>query len=199
MDTAIQRIVQPYAEPGERLIWCGKPTRDAAALSNWMQSLIGLAFLAITGLLIVVPDDASPKPSISLIILGLPFLAVGFWMASRTLRDYLLAEHMFYGVTDQRILIVRTWPSPTVKSYNPGDIGDITTTENPDGSGDVQFRKEYFGAVRNSNAIPERIGFWGVPDAHGVSLQIHALKSQPPKQPDNQNETDKNQPFRWPD
>jgi hypothetical protein len=199
MDTAIQRIVQPFAEPGERLIWCGQPTRDAAALSNWMQSLIGLGFLAITGLLIVVPDDSSPEPSISLIVLGLPFLAVGFWMASRTLRDYFMAEHTFYGVTDQHILIVRTWPSRSVRSYIPDDIQYITTTENPDGSGDVQFRKEYFGAVRNANAIPERIGFWGVPDAHGVSLQIHTLKTRPPKQPDGQDETDENKPFQWPE
>lgn len=206
MDTAIQHIVQPFTEPGERLIWCGRPTRDAAALSNWMQSLIGLVFLAITVFLILIPDDLiavpdddSPKISIMLIVLGLPFLAVGVWMASRTLRDYLFAAHVFYGVTDRRVLIVRTWPKPTVKFYEPGDIGDITTAENPDGSGDVQFRKEYFGAARNANAFPERIGFWGVPDAHWISLQIHKLKTQTPKPPENPAQTDANQPFEWPE
>jgi hypothetical protein len=89
-----------------------------------------------------------------------------------------MAEHTFYGVTDQRILIGQTWPASTVKSYGPDDIDDITTTENADGSGDIQFKKYYFGAVRNANAIPERIGFWGVPDAHGVSQNIIPLKKQ---------------------
>jgi hypothetical protein len=178
MDTAAQRIVQSFAKPGERLIWYGQPTRAAAAAANYLQSLIGLAFLAISGLLIIVPDGTSPETPTGLILLGLPFLAVGLWMATRTLRDYLMAEYTFYGVTDQRILIGRTWPTSTVTSYGPEDIDDITTTENADGSGDVQFKKYYFGAVRNSNAIPERIGFWGVQDAHGVSQYIIPLKKQ---------------------
>jgi hypothetical protein len=184
MDTATQRIVQSFTNPGERLIWCGRPTRDAAAVSNYLQSLIGLAFLAISGLLIIVPDETSPETPTGLILLGVPFLAVGIWMATRTLRDYLMAAYTFYGVTDQRVLIIRTWPTTTIKSYGPDDLDDITTTENADGSGDVQFKKYYFGAVRNANAIPERIGFWGVPDAYGVSHHIIPLKEQAsPRQP----------------
>ncbi|MBL4720988.1 MAG: hypothetical protein JKY20_07650, partial [Alphaproteobacteria bacterium] len=99
------------------------------------------------------------------------------------LRDYALAGHTFYGMTDKRLMIVRIWPFTSVKYFAPNDIGDISTTENPDGSGDILFRKEYFGAVRNANTLPERVGFWGVPDAHAVSLQIHELKTSVPHVP----------------
>jgi hypothetical protein len=180
MNPDIQQTLQPFVRSDERLIWCGRPDAAAAGAANWAQSLVGLSFLAVTAILALAPGDPSEPTPYFLIALTVPFVAMGVWMTTRTFRDFVLAGHTFYGVTGQRILILRLWPSAAMKSYTPEDIGDISTKENPDGSGDILFRKEYFGAVRNANTLPERVGFWGVPDAHDVSMKIHALKITAP-------------------
>jgi hypothetical protein len=180
MNPDIQQTLQQFVRSDERLVWCGRPDPAAAGMANWTQSLVGLSFLAVTAILALAPGDPTEPTPVFLILLTIPFVAMGVWMTTRTFRDYALAGHTFYGVTDQRVLIVRLWPATAVKSFAPEDIGDISTKENPDGSGDILFRKEYFGAVRNANTLPERVGFWGVPDAHDVSMIVHRLKSSAP-------------------
>jgi hypothetical protein len=180
MDPDIQQTLQPFVRSDERLVWCGRPGPAAAGIANWTQSLVGLSFLVVTAIFALIPGDPSEPTPIFLIVLTAPFVAMGAWMTTRTFRDYALAGHILYGVTDQRVLIVRLWPSAVVKSYTPEDIGEISTSENPDGSGDILFRKEYFGTVRNANTFPEKVGFWGIPDAYDVSMIVHELKSSAP-------------------
>jgi len=95
-----------YLEPGERLLWSGRPAPRAFTFRNWRNSLFGflLLFLAIYWQLVGV--------QLRLVFgipvfdyLPVPFMAVGLYLAvGQVFLNRLEWERVFYALTDQRIL-----------------------------------------------------------------------------------------------
>lgn len=71
---------------------------------------------------------------------GTPFVLVGLYMIfGRFFVDAKQRERTFYGVTDQRIIIVSGLTSRKVKSLNLRMLSDVSLSEKSDRSGTITF------------------------------------------------------------
>jgi hypothetical protein len=71
---------------------------------------------------------------------GIPFVLVGlYFIFGRFLVDAKQRERTFYGVTNQRIVIVSGITSRKVKSLNLRTLSDVSLTEKHDRSGTITF------------------------------------------------------------
>ncbi|MBW4623719.1 MAG: PH domain-containing protein [Cyanosarcina radialis HA8281-LM2] len=74
------------------------------------------------------------------ILWGIPFVLVGlYFVFGRFIVDARTRERTFYGLTNERIIIVDGLFSPRIKSLNLRTLSDISLTERGDGSGTITF------------------------------------------------------------
>lgn len=98
-----------YLQPGERLLWVGRPAPRAFTFRGRRTSLLGflLLFFAVywqlRGVQLRLVYDI---PLLDL--LPVPFMAFGLYLAvGRILLARLEWEHVFYALTNQRLLATR--------------------------------------------------------------------------------------------
>lgn len=166
----------------EEILWqgrpCGRLRLDLAALP---ASLFGLAF-ALSALLwirMAMRMGAGPVP-VSFALFGLPFLAVGLWMAvGPHLVSMLRRRHSFYTLTNRRGFIATELPllgrSLTSHAIDPGAI----TTTQRGGLTDVGFATTTITAPRRG-----RMGT-GISRRHGgyrgtAPVRFEALRDPDP-------------------
>ncbi len=71
---------------------------------------------------------------------GVPFVLVGFYLiVGRFLWDARRRRRTFYGLSDQRVIIVAGGTSRKVTSLNLKTLSDISLTEKSDGTGTIAF------------------------------------------------------------
>jgi len=131
-------VVREQLAPGERLLWSGAPVQGLrlqgvdAALIPFSLFWGGFAFfwewMAVTG--------GAPW---FFALWGLPFMAIGAYLiAGRFFWDAHRRSQTFYGVTDQRVIIVvRAW-STRVTSLPVRNLTDLTLAESA-GRGSIRF------------------------------------------------------------
>jgi hypothetical protein len=101
MDPEAAAVVTPHLLAGEELLWCGRP-HDTAAL-RWRAAaivIIGAAALALRALPLD-PSLAQRADADSIVLAALFFVMIA---GAITLHSYL--SNTFYGVTNQRVIIV---------------------------------------------------------------------------------------------
>jgi hypothetical protein len=71
---------------------------------------------------------------------GIPFVFVGlYFVFGRFFADALARSRTYYGVTNERALIVTTWFGRRVRSIGLRTLGDVSTSERSDQSGTITF------------------------------------------------------------
>ncbi len=139
-------VVTPQLRRGERALWIERPSPLARARSRLKIFLFGIPFMVIGGGLLLSPMWS-------------------YWEA----RNWLV-----YAITDQRILIIRTFPRHKVESFEPSDITKLERTTKPDGSGNVIFAEEARRGRNGIYMVPR--GFYGVSDAMRVEEAVIKLR-----------------------
>jgi hypothetical protein len=102
MDPEAAAVITPHLLVGEELLWCGRP-HDTAALLRWRAVaiiLIGSAALILRSL----PLDSSLADRANINSIGLAMLVCVLIAEAIVFHTYL--SNTFYGVTNQRVLIV---------------------------------------------------------------------------------------------
>ncbi|HEX9003318.1 MAG TPA: PH domain-containing protein, partial [Blastocatellia bacterium] len=85
---------------------------------------------------------------------GIPFVTVGLYMIfGRFLVDARQRKQTYYGVTNERVIIVSGIFSKKVKSLNLRTLSDISVDEKSDGSGTITFgpsnpSSQWFGGAQ---------------------------------------------------
>lgn len=121
----------------ERLLWSGRPRQglmlrpsDAFMIPfslMWGGFVIFWEYKAISG--------GAP---LSMALFGLPFVAMGLHMiVGRFVTDANARKHTYYGVTDQRIVMVSGKFRRRVKTLNLRTLSDISLEEGPGGTGTI--------------------------------------------------------------
>ena len=131
--------IQPELGAGERLFWAGQP-RQGVVLRGSDAFLIpfslmwgGFSFFWETS---VIQSDA---PGF-FVLWGIPFVIMGTYLiAGRFLVDARQRAHTWYGVTNERILIVSGLFSRKVKSLNLRTLTDLSMSEKQGGEGTITF------------------------------------------------------------
>ena len=137
-------LFRPYLFPSERIVWTGRPKQGLALSSRdtylipfslmWGGFALFWNFGVWTDMNTGTADDWFFK------LWGLPFLAIGFYFVlGRFFHDAWIRRSLHYGVTNQRILIMRGSRSTKLTSREIRSLPMLELTEHGDGSGTIAF------------------------------------------------------------
>ena len=157
-------------EPGERLLWSGRPRQGivfrAVDIILIPFSLFWLSIVTLFGWF-VLPQSGSVSEAegmlLALVLCG-AFLLVGLYLLiGRHLTDYIRRASTFYAVTDRRVIITHdSWPRG-VRSIDLKHLPSLRLDESSGNRGTIEF---YDTA---SFTYGNRMGVW------------HPTIGQPPK------------------
>ena len=176
-------IISQRLQPGERILWHGKPDPWAAA----REQLFMLLFMTVWtgGVLfgfwnVVFGAKANPNaPLPALLVLGLMIVfGTRAWVKALTaLTD---CWRTAYAVTDRRILITA---GEDTKSFTAAALGDLSRTGNEQ-QGSLIFGAGSLGAGygRRPFGFGYGFGLYGIPDPAGVEALIYRTLIMPHNQ-----------------
>jgi hypothetical protein len=136
-----EKLLTPLLMRGEKLLWSGRPKqgimfrRSDVFLIPFSLIWCGGALGSLVGALL------NKGPALGY-LMGVPFVLVGLYIVfGRFIVDSRIRARTFYGLTNNRILIVSSGSSKRTKSLNLRTLSDISYTERSYGAGTI-----YFGA-----------------------------------------------------
>ena len=144
-------VIRGYLEAGESLLWSGKPVQGVKLRSQDIflipVSLLWGGFaifweIMVLGVFFANGEGEPPPMAVRIIfpLFGLPFVLVGLYMVfGRFIVDARQRARTFYGVTDDRIIIVSGLFSQKVKSLNLRTLSDLAMSQKRDGTGTITF------------------------------------------------------------
>ena len=178
MDFESQQTAQAQLEPGERLLWHGKPDPKRGLLATIPLVLFAIPWTAFalfwtaaaSGLWF---DDAKPGPMSLFGLFGVPFILVGLGMLTSPYWLYKKAKQTVYALTNRRAMIITGASTKKIQSFTGNDMGAIERTERSNGTGDVNF------ATMVGKKSDVTVGFMGIADARRVErLMLDTFKKE---------------------
>lgn len=125
---------------GERLLWTGMPRQGLRFRTG---DVLAVPFSLLWGGFAVFWEYSvvtSNKAPFFFMIWGVPFVLIGIYIIiGRFFADSYQRGRTFYGVTDQRILILSGVWTREVEAISLQNLNEISLTERSDGSGDITF------------------------------------------------------------
>ncbi len=161
MFQTVESILSSQLDSGERLLWAGQP-RGGIRLRGQDAFLIPFSLLwggfAIFWEIMALTMTAKAPGPIGVIfpLFGLPFVLVGLYLIfGRFIIDAKTRERTYYGLTNERIIIVSGLFSRQTKSLQLRTLTDVSLTERVDGSGTITFGPApLFGAFYPGGSWP---------------------------------------------
>ncbi len=161
MNFDAQQIVQRELDSGEKLIWAGIPTQGIVVRTSDVFmipfSLLWGGFAIFWEVMALgIPKDDAGAVAYVFPLFGLPFVLIGLYMIfGRFIYDAKKRAKTFYGLTDQRAIIISGLFSKGVKSLNLVTLTDVNLTEKSDLSGTITFGHEnQFANFFGGNSLP---------------------------------------------
>ena len=135
---------------GERVVWSGQPGQGII-LTGRDGLMIPFSLLwggfAIFWEASVFRIDHSP---FIMKLWGIPFVLVGIYLIiGRFILDAYLRKKIYYAVTNQRILIMRSRPFASFTALNLDRLPALTIIESPSGKGTIYFGPQGQALGRN--------------------------------------------------
>ena len=132
-------IVKQELDSREQLLWAGQPRKG---LTLRLSDALMIPFSLLWGGFAIFWEYSVIHSSAEWfgIIWGIPFVSVGLYMIfGRFFFDSWKRDKTYYGVTDQRIIIVSNLFGRKLKSLNIRTLQDITLEQKSDESGTITF------------------------------------------------------------
>jgi hypothetical protein len=196
MPVDIVSIEQPYTQwiqdelqPGERLLWAGRPEASRAAMQALPMLLFGIPFTLFalfwtagaTFMGGVVGGAGAHVPGpFGLFrffgLFGVPFILVGCYLLASPFLASRKASQTVCAITDRRAITIEGGNSRSVRSFGPRDIQRIERRERDNGRGDLIFASE---RMNNRNGSYNReIGFVGVTNVRGAEAALRQMSGR---------------------
>lgn len=178
-------------EPGERLIWQGRPSALGLMRACGREAftglvLLGFSWLSFQAVLGDITGDADLMAELErsfsdsdlrfVAFIGAFILPFALWLTTAPLRGMRRATRMVYGVTDKRVLMIEIGGKQ--ESYGPGQVHNLDITGGAGGY-DVVFEEgvDKLGSMyRKHFSMSPRKGFYGVDDPKGAASAIARLQ-----------------------
>ncbi len=156
MDFEATRHIQPEMATTERLMWSGRPVQGLRFRKQDVPTvLFGMAWtgFALWWTWSVWQEEADLIPTAMgsvMVLIGLHQFIGQFFL------DSYVRARTFYGVSDQRMVILKTVPTRNVQSLSLSELPDVTLdTEGIDG-GVIQFSPDVTVTVPGSGTRRRR-------------------------------------------
>jgi hypothetical protein len=143
-----KRYLETQLGPGEILLWSGPPKSGLLLRSSDVYtvpfSLLWCGFAVFWNVGVWYSDAP-----VFFRIWGLPFLVIGvYFVIGRFFMDAWQRAKTYYGVSNERIIIVSGIFSRNVRSLALRSLSDISISEKSDFSGTITFGPEETGSGR---------------------------------------------------
>ena len=134
-----QREIHAQLGPGERLLWSGQPRQGLVIRPSDAYTIpfsLMWAGFAIFWESMVIKSGAP----FFFKLWGIPFVLAGlYFVFGRFIIDARQRSRTFYGVTNERIIIVSGLFNKSIKSLNLRTLADVSLNQRADGSGTITF------------------------------------------------------------
>jgi len=156
MNSQTEPLLRGELDSNERLLWSGRPIQGIVFRGSdafmipfsllWGGFAIFWEFMALS-----IPSKEAGLVGLIFPIFGIPFVLAGLYMIfGRFIVDAKKRAKTYYGLTDQRIIILSGLFGRKIKSLNIKTLSDISLTEKADGKGTILFgqdnpRSSWFG------------------------------------------------------
>jgi hypothetical protein len=145
MNSYAEDIIRGELLPEERILWADQPLTNRlfspADIFIIPFSLFWLGF-SIFWMIMTGSGMGTAPGSFGMIfpLFGLPFLLIGLYLVfGRFIVSYFRRKNTFYGVTNQRIIIVSRMFNKTLRSEKIKSITSMDKYVRRDGSGNISF------------------------------------------------------------
>ena len=140
IDNSAQTALLRELTAGEHLLWTGMPRQGmlfrAGDVILVPFSLLWGGFAFFWEYNVVILN----KAPFFFMLWGIPFVLIGIYLiAGRFFVDSYQRSRTYYGVTDQRVLILSGISARQVKAISLQNLNETSLTERSDGSGDIAF------------------------------------------------------------
>lgn len=163
--------IETLLEPGETLVWHGRPDKDRLVRKQYGRCFFAGAFL---GLALLWAWASLQRGTTVSFFVALLFAAAGLFVVIAKTREIMAARKTRYLVTDRRAVIAVQWKTPDIRSFAPTDIGPIEIKNDKDGAADVVFHHSIehvdFTGLRRGTT-----GFIGISDPLKARAALEAL------------------------
>lgn len=144
MDYEASQKIQPHLARRETLLWSGRP-RQGFFLRR--SDLFLIPFSLVWCSIVIASVSMAFLQGHPLIpLFAMPLILVGIYLAvGRFVIDSLVRRGTFYGLTDDRVLIVTQFPMSTMKSLELSSLSNLMLTSSRDKSGSIWFDRPQQG------------------------------------------------------
>jgi len=141
MTFEVDQLLRPELARDERLLWSGMPGQGLRwRASDWFAVPFTLFWLYMVVFGASRHGIQVDQPPLYLRPEGIPFVLIGVYMlVGRFLVDWYQRTRTYYGLTDQRIIILGGLLNRQVKSLTLATLSDITFNVRSNGSGTITF------------------------------------------------------------
>jgi|tagenome__1003787_1003787.scaffolds.fasta_scaffold20921008_4 hypothetical protein len=156
-------------EPGERLIWSGRPNADDYAIAKSTASFpFGLLTLVIALIWITTSNQSGVQQ-----LFGFLILTVGLGLVLSPLWSFFRGSRVTYLLTDRRAVIATSGFYPRCTSVALSEMNVVKIELSVKGFGDVIFRESFVPVPDGGNALV-RDGFIATAEATRVALLLRS-------------------------
>jgi len=149
----IDNVLAAQLSEDEQVLWMGRPSAWAFVARNWMLSVVGLFWLALTALWMLGVVVGGLPPTFYLV--AVPLLGVVGWMTIGHLAWAALElPNVGYVITNWRVLMTYGWPCPKVRTIPLNRIAELDFWPRSNGYGDIRLGLElgYWDGARWAKA-----------------------------------------------
>ena len=141
MTYEIEQKLRAELTRDERLLWSGMPQPGLRWRSNdWFAVPFALFWCYMVMFGATQHGIHADQPPLYLTPGGIPFVLIGFYvLVGRFFVDWYQRTRTYYGLTDQRIIILDGLFNRQIKSLTLATLSDISLTERSNGSGIITF------------------------------------------------------------
>jgi hypothetical protein len=139
VDESPEEMVDAELAADERLLWCGRPRLGVVFRSS---DVFMIPFSILwAGFAVFWETEAITRGApLFFALWGIPFIAMGLHMTvGRFFVDAWQRKRIYYGVTNERVLIISGVFSRTIKSLNIDTLNDVSLSERRNGTGTITF------------------------------------------------------------
>ena len=145
-------------EPGEVLRWEARPAPRCYTFRHWPHSIFGLFFFVVCICWLLLGQSTAEAYALPwLAWLPLPFVLIGlYFFVGHLVQARIEWNHVYYAITDRRLIAQRGMLSPRIESFALSDITYFRLHEASEQLGTLRVHKGAQSLVLHCIEYPRR-------------------------------------------